>query len=177
MGQSTTFARISQNYFKNFDSFVQIFEHRQKTQSFTHFGKFIKTKNEKSSSNLIDVSHWRFYIYIAQNQYFQPFNGQKQPPEVFCKKRYFRNFAKFTGKHLCHCLFFNKVAGKKKTLAQVFSCEFCEISKNTLFTEHFRTTASGWIFSLRSFHVQVKQLNKGLNKVHNFFSNSSFFVF
>ena len=30
----------------------------------------------------------------------------------------------------------------KKTLAQVFSCEFCEISKNTFFTEHFRTTAS-----------------------------------
>ena len=30
----------------------------------------------------------------------------------------------------------------KKTLAQVFSCEFCEISKNTFFTEHLRTTAS-----------------------------------
>ena len=28
------------------------------------------------------------------------------------------------------------------TLAQVFSCEFCEIFKNTFFTEHFWTTAS-----------------------------------
>ena len=27
---------------------------------------------------------------------------------------------------------------KKQTLAQVFSCEFCEISKNTFFTEHLR---------------------------------------
>ena len=27
-------------------------------------------------------------------------------------------------------------------MAQLFSCEFCEISKNTLFTEHLRTTAS-----------------------------------
>ena len=27
-------------------------------------------------------------------------------------------------------------------VAQVFSCEFCEISKNTFFTEHARTTAS-----------------------------------
>ena len=27
---------------------------------------------------------------------------------------------------------------KKETLAQVFSCEFCEIPKNTFFTEHFR---------------------------------------
>ena len=35
----------------------------------------------------------------------------KQPPEGFCKKDVPRNFAKFTGKHLCQSLFFNKVAG------------------------------------------------------------------
>ena len=29
----------------------------------------------------------------------------------------------------------------KETLAQVLSCEFCEIFKNTFFTEHLRTTA------------------------------------
>ena len=56
--------------------------------------------------------------------------------EVFCKKRVLRSFAKFTGKHLCHGIFFNKVASacnfiKKETLAQVFSCEFCEIFKST----------------------------------------------
>ena len=31
---------------------------------------------------------------------------------------------------------------KKETLAQVFSCDFCEISKKTFFTEHLVTTAS-----------------------------------
>ena len=31
---------------------------------------------------------------------------------------------------------------KKQTLAQVFACEFHEISKNTFFTEHLRMTAS-----------------------------------
>ena len=31
---------------------------------------------------------------------------------------------------------------KKETLAQVLFCEFCEIFKNTFFTEHLRTTAS-----------------------------------
>ena len=31
---------------------------------------------------------------------------------------------------------------KKETLAQVFSCEFCKISKNTFFTEYLWTTAS-----------------------------------
>ena len=55
-------------------------------------------------------------------------------------------FLEFTGKHLRLSLFFNKVAGaasnfiKKETLAQMFSCEFCEISKNTFFTEHVWAT-------------------------------------
>ena len=31
---------------------------------------------------------------------------------------------------------------KKETLTQVFSCQFCEISKNTFFTEHLWTTDS-----------------------------------
>ena len=31
---------------------------------------------------------------------------------------------------------------KKETLAQVFSYEFCEISKNTFLTKHLWTTAS-----------------------------------
>ena len=59
-------------------------------------------------------------------------------PEVFCKKGVLRNLVKFTGKRLCESHFFNKVAGlmpatllKKETLAQVFSCEFCKISKST----------------------------------------------
>ena len=47
-------------------------------------------------------------------------------PKVFCKKGVLNNFTKFTGKHLCQNLFFNKVAGWR-----VFSCEFFEISKNT----------------------------------------------
>ena len=51
-------------------------------------------------------------------------------PEVLCKKGVIRNFATFTGKHLCQSLFFNKVAGAvcnfitKEAPAQMFSCEF-----------------------------------------------------
>ena len=43
--------------------------------------------------------------------------------------------------------FLNKVAGnacnlpKKETLVHVFSCEFCEIFKSTIFTEHLWVTA------------------------------------
>ena len=44
------------------------------------------------------------------------------------KKVVLKNFAKFTGKHLCLSLLFNKVAGliKKEALLQLFSFEFCE---------------------------------------------------
>ena len=59
-------------------------------------------------------------------------------PEVICKKGVLRNFAKHKGKHLHQSLFSNKAADlgpatllKKKTVAQVFSCEYCEISKKT----------------------------------------------
>ena len=67
------------------------------------------------------------------------------------KKGVLRNFEKFTGKHLCQRLFCNKVAAAvtlfKKRLAQVFSSEYCEISKNAFFTEHLWTTASAPISS------------------------------
>ena len=63
-------------------------------------------------------------------------------PEVFYKEAVLRNFAKFTGKYLRQSLliklqasglpFLIKLqASGTETLAQVFSCKFCEISKNT----------------------------------------------
>ena len=53
------------------------------------------------------------------------FYSQKQPPpEVFLEMP---KACKFI---------------KKDTLAQVFSCEFCKISKDIFFKEHLRTTAS-----------------------------------
>ena len=63
-----------------------------------------------------------------------------------------KNFAKLTGKHLYQGLFFNKVVGlrpanfiKKETLAQLFSCDFCEIFKSTFLTVHIWTTASAFL--------------------------------
>ena len=60
---------------------------------------------------------------------------------MFYKKEFLNNFAKFTGKHT---LFFNKIACnfiEKETRVKTFSCKFCEIVKNTFFTEHLRTNA------------------------------------
>ena len=61
--------------------------------------------------------------------------------EMFLKKDIFKNFAKFTKKHRCPSLFFDKVAGlaynfvEKETLAQEFSSEFCKYFKNIYFAE------------------------------------------
>ena len=46
----------------------------------------------------------------SQEALLSVFHHQKQPPEVLCKKRCSEKFRKFTGKHLCKSLFFNKVA-------------------------------------------------------------------
>ena len=43
---------------------------------------------------------------------------KKQPPEMFHEKGVLKSFAKFTGKHLCQSLFFNKVAGLEHLFLQ-----------------------------------------------------------
>ena len=43
---------------------------------------------------------------------------------------------------------------KKETLVHVFCCQFCEISKNTFFTEHLWTTASVHLKSL-FYHIVI----------------------
>ena len=55
---------------------------------------------------------------------------------------------------------------KKETLAEVFSCEFCEISKNTFFTEYLRATASERYLAFKdcgSLNIFVKFLKRYLD--------------
>ena len=103
-------------------------------------------------------------------------NVKKQLPGGFLQKDVLKNLPKFTGKHLCWSLFFNKVSDlrsayrksgtktlgptqglgptylvcprvcnliEKEAPTQVFSCEFCEIFKNTLFYRTPPAAASG----------------------------------
>ena len=50
-------------------------------------------------------------IEHAQIDFFILMITRSSRPEAFFKKGVLRNFTKFTGKHLCQSLFFNKVAG------------------------------------------------------------------
>ena len=68
------------------------------------------------------------------------------------KKGVLKNFSRFTWKDPCQNLFLIKIQALgrrpatllKKRLVQVFSCEFCEISKNTFFTEQLWMAASNY---------------------------------
>ena len=71
-----------------------------------------------------------------------PKNGRSSHQRCFIEIGVLKNFTKFTGKHLRQSFFFNNFIKKetlaeacnfikKETLAHVFSCEFCEIFKNT----------------------------------------------
>ena len=66
---------------------------------------------------------------------------QKQPPCVLCKKA-FLEISQMSQENTCARVSFLINFIKKETLAQVFSCEIFEISKNTFFTEYLRPTAS-----------------------------------
>ena len=65
--------------------------------------------------------------------------------EMFCKKGVFRNFAKFTEKHLCQSLIFNKFAGlrpatllKKRLWHRYFSVNFAKFLRTPFLTQHLQ---------------------------------------
>ena len=64
---------------------------------------YIALSLEHSTSEILSFCSCYILYYIL-------YPLQKQPPEVFYRKAVLKNFAKFTGTHLCQSLFFNKVA-------------------------------------------------------------------
>ena len=65
----------------------------------------------------------------------------KSSHQLFLKAA-LKNFAVFTGKHLCWSLFLIKFIYQKESPTQMFFCEYCKIFKNTYFEEHLQTDAS-----------------------------------
>ena len=67
---------------------------------------------------------------------------QKQPPEVFFKKRCFLKISENSQQNTCVRVYFLLRLQTCDLLVQVFSCEFCETCKTNFFTEHLWTAAS-----------------------------------
>ena len=84
------------------------------------------------------------------NSHTTNLDRQKQPPELCyinrCSQNFLQNSQENTWAKVSFLIklqasdLIKNPSGfiKKKTLAQVFSCEFCEIFKSTFFTEHLR---------------------------------------
>ena len=80
-----------------------------------------------------------------------------------------KNFVKLTRKHLRRSLFFNEVAGlrpyfKRKTPAQLLSCEFCKIFKNIFLTEYHKWLLLTLSLSKILASNWLKKWNKNENK-------------
>ena len=109
------------------------------------------------TKSFIKVSFWKQqYIslrFIWNRTWFflQHYFGRHLPlatsrssrPEVFCKEDFLRNFVKFTGKHLCQSLFFNKVAGlrpatllKKRLWHRCFPVNLTKFLRTPFFIKH-----------------------------------------
>ena len=85
------------------------------------------------------------------------FRDRSNSPEVFCKKGVLRNFAKFTGKHVCQSFFFSKVAGlsatllKKRLWHRCFPANFAKFLGTLFFAEHL-----WWLLLQRGFEFFYK---------------------
>ena len=80
----------------------------------------IKTPNKETFHVVIaDPFRANVLVYLNSFCYFsvlaaepwEPLKYRSNRLEVFCKKGFFKNFMKLTGRQLCRSLFFNKVAG------------------------------------------------------------------
>ena len=87
--------------------------------------------------------HWK--KLVSFKDYFSLVMSRKyrsSRPDVFCEKGVVKNFAKFTGKHLCLSLFFNKVAGAASNLLQkrlwhrCFPVNFVKFLRTLFLIEH-----------------------------------------
>ena len=72
--------------------------------------------------------------WVVAWKHWNTFRRSQQ--DLFCKKDIFKNFTKFIEKDVCQSLL-NKVRSLSLQIylkmAKIFSCEFCEILKNTFF--------------------------------------------
>ena len=87
---------------------------------------------------------------------------------MFCKKGVLRNIAKFTGKHLCQSLFFNKIAGlrpatllKKRLWHRCFPVNFAKFRRTPIFTEQLR-----WLLLLLSYSNLLEETSIIIKNVY-----------
>ena len=105
-------------------------------------------------------------IYV-KSEYLPQFSRSSYP-ELFRINDVLRNLAKFTGKHLCHSLFFNKFAGlrpttllKKRLWHRRFPLKFAKFLRSPFFTEHL-----WWLLLVFLEHLAFSQIHDLLDQIY-----------
>ena len=102
------------------------------------------------------------------NNFLTESNNGSSLMEVFFRKGVLKIFAKFTRKQMCQSSFFNKVAGqafnfiKKETVAQMFSCKLCKISKNIFFYKTSLVAASVITLAIKALAHEYSQTSPNI---------------
>ena len=109
-----------------------LFEFNTDVLYFTQFSQILRGTEFEIFPSSSRYSQCTYTLKVIQFFKKEPIGARSSRPDLFCKKGVLRNFTKFTGKHLCQSPYFNNFI-KIEFLAQVFSCQFYEISKNTFF--------------------------------------------
>ena len=118
----------------------------------------------------------RFTLYSAPSSSSSLLLLRGGSLEMFYKKGVLRYFAKFTGKHLCQSLDFNKIAGlrpatllRKRLWNRYFPVNIMKFLRTPFVTEHLwwllLTTVN---ISDVCFLVQIQKASKSLNLVSHF---------
>ena len=127
--------------------------HNLKNVKNTHGEVLFLVKLQASTLLKVKLLHGRFLRFLkctngtkSRNASHDPANHATPQPATLLKKRLWH--------HLCKISFLIKLQASacnliKEALAPVLSCEFCEISKNTFFTEHLQATASHILFLIK----------------------------
>ena len=128
-------------------AFLSIRWHYLKYSSIRIFNDPYSTVREKTRQ--WKLVFWHYWYRVKKCFWYHKTRSSR--PKMFFKKCVFENFAKFTRKHL----FFLK---KKRFwyMAQVFSWEFCEIFKNTLFYRTLLLAASHKSKTNRAWNLQYE---------------------
>ena len=129
---------FSSPYFPSFELGTEIFSANLCIQS--KYGK-IRTRKTLNTDTFYTVKWFQVGKYLCN------INNKKRSSrtKVFCKKGVLRNFAKFTGKHLCQSLSFYKVAAlmpatllKKRFWHRCFLVHFAKFLRTLFLTEHLK---------------------------------------
>ena len=140
MGHLCTLNKVNYKTWK--EMCLSVYHYKNEWEPFSAWNRSFLSEKWKIFSTKFLSLYDLIHFHIESLLHFQKKSAiiKNSQPEVFCQKGVFKNLANFTRKHLCQSIFFNNAAGlrpeaynfiKKETLAQVFSCEFCEIFKNT----------------------------------------------